>query len=47
MMCDTSLMHTANGLRAAAHSPAEDRFRRPVTPLTCANQETAKVIGKP
>lgn len=47
MMCDTSLMHTANRSPAAAQRVADGRSDRPDALLTCGNEETAKVIGKP
>ncbi len=47
MMCDTSLMHAVNGSGAAVHRAADGRPGRLGALLTCRNEETAKVIGKP
>lgn len=46
MMCDTSLMHAANGSGAAFRKAADGRHDRLGALLTCGNEETAKVIGK-
>ncbi|SOD85409.1 hypothetical protein SAMN06272765_2829 [Streptomyces sp. Ag109_G2-15] len=47
MMCDTSLMDTASGLRVAVQRPAGGRSDCFSTSLTCGNEESTKVIGKP
>lgn len=47
MMCDTSLIHAANGPRIFVHRAADGRSGRTETLLTCGNEETTKVIGKP
>jgi hypothetical protein len=46
MMCDTSLAPPANRPATGARSAASDAQNRERTSLTCANAETAKVIGK-
>ncbi|MFE1880561.1 hypothetical protein [Streptomyces diastatochromogenes] len=40
-------MDTAIGLLGAVQRPADGRSDCPDTVLTCGNEETAKVIGKP